>query len=86
MEHLVCYIATILGVLIGVAIGLYLGVNRMQKAVENSSVGDLRIDRSIPDDPPRSCLEIYAGNTIDSISQKKFVILKVVNKNYLPRD
>ena len=86
MEHLVCYIATILGVLIGLAIGLYIGISRMQKAVENNSVGDLRIDRSIPDDPPRPCLEIYAGNTIDSISQKKFVILKVINKNYLPRD
>ena len=86
MGHLVCYITTILGALIGLAIGLYLGVNRMQKAVENSSVGDLRIDRSIPDDPPRPCLEIYAGNAIDSISQKNFVILKVINKNYLPRD
>ena len=86
MEHLVYYIATMLGVLIGLAIGLYIGINRMQKAIENSSVGDLRIDRSIPDDPPRPCLEIYAGNTIDSISQKKFVILKVINKNYLPRD
>lgn len=86
MWHLVCYIATMLGVLIGLAIGLYIGVSRMQKAVENNSVGDLRIDRSIPDDPPRPCLEIYAGNTIDSISQKKFVILKVINKNYIPRD
>ena len=86
MGHLVYYIATILGALSGLAIGLYIGISRMQKAVENNSVGDLRIDRSIPDDPPRPCLEIYAGNTIDSISQKKFVILKVVNKNYLPRD
>lgn len=86
MGHLVYYIAIILGVLIGLVIGLYIGVSRMQKAVENSSVGDLRIDHSIPDDPPRPCLEIYAGNTIDSISQKKFVILKVINKNYLPRD
>ena len=86
MGHLVYYIATILGVLIGLAVGLYIGVSRMQKAIENNSVGDLRIDRSILDDPPRPCLEIYAGNTIDSISQKKFVILKVINKNYLPRD
>ena len=86
MGHLVYYITTMLGVLIGLAIGLYIGISRMQKAVENNSVGDLRIDRSIPDDPPRPCLEIYAGNTIDSISQKKFVILKVINKNYLPRD
>ena len=86
MEHLAYYIATILGVLIGLAIGLYIGISRMQKAVENSSVGDLRIDHSIPDDPPRPCLEIYAGNTIDSISKKNFVILKVINKNYLPRD
>ena len=58
MGHLVYYIATILGVLIGLAIGLYIGVSRMQKAVENNSVGDLRIDRSITDDPPRPSLEI----------------------------
>ncbi len=86
MEYLAYGIAILLGALVGFAIGLYLGVGRMQKAIKDGSVGDLRIDRSIPDDPPRPCLEIYAGNTIDSISQKKFVILKVVNENYLPRD
>lgn len=86
MEFLAYGIVMLIGVLIGFGIGLYLGVGRMQKAVEKGSVGDLRIDRSIPDEPPRPCLEVYAGNTIDSIAQKKFVILKVNNENYLSRD
>lgn len=86
MEFLAYGIVMLIGVLIGFGIGLCLGVGRMQKAVEEGSVGDLRIDRSIPDEPPRPCLEVYAGNTIDSIAQKKFVILKVNNENYLSRD
>ena len=63
--------------------GILIGTNRMKKSIEEGCVGDLRIDRSIEDEPPRPCLEVYRGNTVDSISQKKFVILKVVNENYL---
>lgn len=69
-----------------VLIGILIGVNRLKKAIEESSVGDLRIDRSESDEPPRPYLEVYKGNTIESISQKKFVILNVVNEDYLSRD
>lgn len=69
-----------------ILIGIFIGTNRMRKAIEAGSVGDLRIDRSEPYEPPRPCLEVYKGNNIDSIAQKKFVILKVINESYLSRD
>lgn len=86
MEHLAMTLALIAVLGIGMLIGVFIGIGRMKKAIEESSVGDLRIDRSEPDEPPRPCLEVYQGNTIDSIARKKFVMLKVVNKNYLSRD
>lgn len=76
-------IGLVVGIGLGVIIGILIGTNRMKKSIEEGCVGDLRIDRSIEDEPPRPCLEVYRGNTVDSISQKKFVILKVVNENYL---
>lgn len=81
MEYLAIGIAV--GVMFGIVTGILIGTNRMKKSIEEGCVGDLRIDRSIEDEPPRPCLEVYRGNTVDSISQKKFVILKVVNENYL---
>lgn len=90
MEYFVIGLALIsalgVGVFIGIFIGIFIGVDRMRKAVEEGSVGDLRIDRSEPDEPPRPCLEIYRGNSIESIAQKKFVILKINNESYLSRD
>ena len=86
MEYLVMGLALVAAVSIGLLIGIFIGTDRMRKAIEAGSVGDLRIDRSEPDEPPKPCLEVYKGNTIDSIAQKKFVILKVINENYLSRD
>ena len=86
MEYLAMGLALVAAVSIGLLIGIFIGTDRMRKAIEAGSVGDLRIDRSEPDEPPKPCLEVYKGNTIDSIAQKKFVILKVINENYLSRD
>lgn len=86
MEYLAYVIVLVVGVLIGIVIGIFISTDRMRKAVEQGSVGDLRIDRSEPNEPPRPCLEVYKGNTIDSIAQKKFVILKINNESYLSRD
>lgn len=86
MEYLVMGLLTLIAASGCVLIGILIGTNRMGKAIEQGSVGDLRIDRSEPDEPPRPCLEIYRGNTIESISEKKFVILKIVNEDYLSRD
>ena len=70
---------------VGVLVGIYVGVKRMKRAIEERSVGYLRIDRSEPDEPPKPFLEVM-GSSIESISNKDFIILKVVNENYLSRD
>lgn len=86
MEYLVMGLLVLIAAGGCVLIGIFIGTNRMGKAIEQGSVGDLRIDRSVPDEPPRPCLEIYKGNTIESISKQKFVILKILNEDYLSRD
>lgn len=86
MKYLVMGLVLLVAIGVGVFIGILIGTGRMRKAVDERSVGDLRIDRSEPDEPPKPYLEIYKGNSIDSISQKKFVILKVINESYLSRD
>lgn len=86
MEYLAVGLVLVAAMSIAVFIGILIGTNRMRKAIEQGSVGDLRIDRSEPDEPPRPCLEVYKGNTIESISQKKFVILRINNESYLSRD
>lgn len=73
-------------VLVSFFAGIFIGTNRMSKAVDEGSVGYLRIDRSESDEPPRPFLEIKKGSTIESISQKQFVILKVINENYISCD
>lgn len=85
MDYLAYCIMFVIGVLIGICIGIYIGIGRMKKAVEERSVGHLRIDRSEPDEPARPFLELM-GNTVESVSKKDFVVLKVINKNYLSRD
>ena len=82
MEFLVGGIALVIGVVIGAVIGIFVGTERMRKAVEDQSVGNLRIDRSEPYEPPRPFLEVK-DSTIESIANKKFVILKVINENYI---
>ena len=85
MEFLVGGIAMLIGISIGVLIGIFIGTERMRKAVERRSVGHLRIDRSEPDERPRPFLEVK-GSSIDTIAKEKFVILKVINENYLSHD
>ena len=85
MEYLALCISLIVGVIIGVIVGILVGIGRMKKAVEERSVGHLRIDRSEPDSPPKAFWEIV-GTSIESVSKKDFVVLKVINENYLSRD
>lgn len=83
MELLVLgIIALAVGLIIGVPVGIFIGMERMRKAVERRSVGNLRIDRSEPDEPPRPFLEV-TGATIETIAREEFIILKVVNENYI---
>lgn len=85
MEYLAIVIVFVVAILSGLFIGIFIGVGRMKKSIEEQSVGHLRIDRSEPDEPPRPFLEVI-GSTIESISKKDFVILKVINENYISRD
>lgn len=85
MEYLVVGIAAVVGVVIGLIIGIIIGVDRMRKAIEEQSIGHLRIDRSEPDEPPKPFLEVTNG-TIETIAAKDFVMLKVINKSYLSCD
>ena len=84
MQYLVMCIAIFISAAIGFLAGIFTTMWRMRKAIEKQSVGHLRIDRSEPDEPPRPFLELQ-GSTIESISQKEYVMLKVINKNYLSR-
>lgn len=85
MELLICGAFLTTGILIGVFIGIFIGVGRMQKSIKEKSVGHLRIDRSEADEPPKPFLELM-GNTVNSISKKDFIVLKIVNKDYISRD
>lgn len=78
-------LAVLITIAISLLIGILIGTNRMRKAIEDGSVGHLRIDRSEEDEPPKPFLEIV-DSTIEAISRKDFVILKVVNENYISRD
>ena len=85
MEILAMILIVLTVIAISVFVGILIGTNRMQKAINEGSVGNLRIDRSEADEAPRAFLEIL-GTTIEAISRKDFVILKVVNENYISRD
>lgn len=85
MDYLALGIAFLVGAIPSVFIGILIGIGRLKRAIKEQSVGYLRIDRSEPDEPARPFLELQ-GSTIESISRKKFIMLKVVNENYLSRD
>jgi hypothetical protein len=85
MEVLAIILVLLTAIVVSLLAGILIGTNRMKKAIEEGSVGHLRIDRSEVDEPPKAFLEIV-GTTIESISRKKFVILKVIDENYLSRD
>ena len=85
MEYLAIGLGLAATIVVSVLIGIFIGISRMKKAIEERSVGHLRIDRSEPDERPKAFLEIM-GTTIDSISQKNYVVLKVINEDYLSRD
>ena len=85
MEVLAIILVVLTVAVISLLAGALIGTNRMRKAVEEGSVGNLRVDRSEAEEAPRAFLEIV-GTTIEAISCKKFVILKVINENYISRD
>ena len=86
MEYLIFITLILICMIVSFVSGIFVGVRRMEKAIEDSSVGYLRIDRSEPDEPPKPFLEIRKGVTIDGIAQKKVVMLGVVNESYISQN
>ena len=85
MEILLIIIALIVGLAIGVFVGIFIGTDRMQKAINDRTMGWLRIDHSEPDEPAKMFTELK-GVTPDMIAQDKFVIFEVVNESYLSHE
>jgi hypothetical protein len=82
MEFLACMFVVLVGTAAGVFAGIWIGMERMRKAIEEGSVGHLRIDRSEADEPPKPFLEVKDA-TIESIARKEFIVLKVIDESYL---
>lgn len=85
MEYVLAIVLLIVGIIIGVIVGIFIGIDRMRKAIETMSAGNLRIDRSIPDEPPSPYLEVDSSN-IETIAQQKYIVLRIVNESYLSHD
>lgn len=64
-------------------VGALLGVGIAVLARRVHFVGTLRVDTSVPDDEPYLFLELEKG--VGDISSKRYVLLKVDLKSYLPR-
>jgi hypothetical protein len=63
----------VIGMVIGAIISIVLYVN--------TSIGDLIVDSSDPDDGPYLFLEL--SKDVDCIKQKQHIVLKVNTKNYI---
>ena len=62
-----------LGVITGVVIVAFMNRSR--------TVGNLRVDRSEPDEPPALYLELIRG--VGDISARNYVVLRVKNEDFL---
>ena len=86
MEVLAWVLVATVALVVGVFIGIWIGMERMRKAIEKCSVGRLRIDHSESDEPTRMFTELK-GATPDMIAQQyKFVIFEVINEDYLSQN
>lgn len=86
MEYFIFFGLILICMATSCIVGIFIGMGRMRKAAEDSSVGWLRIDRSEDDELPRPFLEVRKGVTIDDIAQKKVVMLGVINESYISQD
>lgn len=71
------------GLFIAYMVGAFFGVGAMYLIFDHyhKPIGDLRIDNSIPDEPPYFFLEIDKG--VGDISNNAMVTFRVVNENYV---
>ena len=85
MEFVVVGIAILISIAIGVVIGIFVGMERMRKAIGERTMGWLRIDHSVPDEPAQLFVELK-DVTPDMIANDKFVVFEVINESYLSHD
>lgn len=62
--------------------GVFVGISIMLIVFRTYLLGALHVDKSDPEDNPYMFLELSKG--VDAITSKKYVILKVNLKNFIP--
>lgn len=75
-------IGPIIGDLLSFFLGYYLA---KKKGLERACIGNLRKDRSDPEDSPYLFLELEQGG-LDALQKAEYVTLHVRRENYLPRE
>lgn len=85
MEFLVIGVAIIVCIVIGIFVGIFIGTERMRKAIGERTMGWLRIDHSVSDEPAQLFVELK-NVTPDTIANDKFVVFEVINESYLSHD
>lgn len=65
-------------------LGLAVGIFCMMQIQRIRMIGFLRIDRSIPEEPPYLFLE--ALQNVEDISKRKYVVFKVKNENFIAQE
>lgn len=69
-------------IVIAVIVGVIVGVLATLLIFSTISVGNLRVDRSIPEDDPYLFLELT--KSVSTVLKKKFVILRVRVEDFIP--
>ena len=64
-------------------VGVIFGAILMRTLSYSKSVGDLRVDRSCPDEPPLLFLELTKN--VDDFARKKYVLLRINTENLISR-
>lgn len=85
MEILLFIVVLVGGLIVGFSVGIFIGTERMAKAIKDRTMGWLRIDHSEPDEPAKMFTELK-GVTPDMIAQDEFVIFEVINESYLSHE
>lgn len=71
------------GLLVGLIIGMIIGIIIVISILNRKSVGDLRIDDS---DPDGVYLFLELNCSTAAVAKRRYVLLRVNPKSYIPRD
>lgn len=74
-------ISAVIGAAIGIAVSAIFIFVKSRKA--KNVIGDLRVDRSDPDEPPYLFLELYDSSAMQTILKSKTVEFNVRVENYI---